>query len=58
MLSAVCCYLIFSLGKHIVNEWNGLIGAFIFALYPAAIHLSVKKIQYTILIVVLLLLFV
>ena len=58
ILSALCCLLIYLVGKHIFNEWTGLAGSLIFALYPAGIHFSIQKIQTTYLIVVLLLLFI
>lgn len=58
LLSALCCFLIFLIGKRVFNEWAGLIGATIFAIYPAGIHYGIQKIQTTYLIVVLLLLFI
>ena len=58
VLSAICCLLLFSLGKRLYNEWVGLIGSVIYALYPAGIHFGIQKVQTTCLIVVLLLLFI
>ncbi len=46
LLSLISVYVIFRLGKALFNEWTGVVAALIFALYPASIYFSVKKIEY------------
>src|SRR5262245_25708847 len=53
LLSLLVCCALFRLGKRLCNERVGLLASFIFALYPAAIHLSVQKIGYVTLLVLL-----
>jgi len=50
--------VLFRLGKQLFNERSGLLAAFIFTLYPAAIHFSVQKIGYVMLLVLLALLLI
>ncbi len=52
-LSLLGCYLLFRLGKTLFNAPAGLLAAFILAIYPTAIHFSVQKTEYSILLVVL-----
>jgi 4-amino-4-deoxy-L-arabinose transferase-like glycosyltransferase len=52
-LSLIGCYLLFRLGKRLFNAPAGLLAAFILAIYPAAIHYSVQKTEYSMLLVVL-----
>ena len=44
--SLLTCFVLFCLGKLLLNEWTGLLAALIFAIYPASIHFSVQKIEY------------
>jgi 4-amino-4-deoxy-L-arabinose transferase-like glycosyltransferase len=52
-LSLLGCYLLFRLGKQLFNAPAGLLAAFILAIYPTAIHFSVQKTEYSMLLVFL-----
>lgn len=55
--SALCCILMYILGKRIFNERVGVICSLILAFYPSEIHFSVQIVQSTILFQILLLAF-
>jgi 4-amino-4-deoxy-L-arabinose transferase-like glycosyltransferase len=55
-LALLGCYLLFRLGKRIFNAPAGLLAAFLLAIYPTAIHFSVQKTEYSMLLVFLALL--
>jgi 4-amino-4-deoxy-L-arabinose transferase-like glycosyltransferase len=57
-LSLLGCYLLFRLGKQLFNTTAGLLAAFMLSIYPAAIHFSVQKTEYSMLLVCMALLLI
>ena len=58
IISAMICWVLFSIGRYIFNDWAGVWAALVFAFNPSAMHFVVQKIYTTPLYVLLLLLFV
>jgi 4-amino-4-deoxy-L-arabinose transferase-like glycosyltransferase len=53
LLSLIGCLVLYRLGKQLFNERAGLIAAFMFSLYPAAVYFSIRKTEYSILLSIL-----
>ena len=47
IVSALTCIVLYFLGKRLYNAKAGLVAAFLFAMYPPAIHFAVQKIWST-----------
>jgi 4-amino-4-deoxy-L-arabinose transferase-like glycosyltransferase len=47
LLSALTCIVLYSLGKRLYHAKVGLAAAFLFAIYPSAIHFAVQKVWST-----------
>jgi len=47
LLSMLICGVLFRLGQLLFNDWAGLLAALIFAVYPASVHFSVQKVEYS-----------
>lgn len=49
LISLLTCFLLYHIGKRVFNSQVGLLTAFLFAVYPPAIHFSVQQIWSTLL---------
>jgi 4-amino-4-deoxy-L-arabinose transferase-like glycosyltransferase len=58
VISAMICVMLFLIGRHVFNDWTGVLAALLFVLNPSAMHFIVQKIYTTPFYILFLLLFI